>query len=163
MTVGVNGALELAELGLKLLNCGLLGWLGLKLGCWKLLGLLGCKGCKGCTTCGWFVYTPPPPPIPPPTPSPPPSLSDSVPVTLLRPSTDPPSLSESQLSVCLFRSLRVKADCRSEARCSGGFHLQEPLPSVLGGFTTGLCDLDSGWASTRTILPLLSKPESTTQ
>jgi len=29
---------------------------------------------------------------------------------------------------------------------------------VLGGFTTGLFDLDSGWASTRTILPLLSKP-----
>lgn len=100
------------------------------------------------------MYTPPPPPPP----SPPPSLSVSIPVTLLRPSTDPPSLSESQLSVCLFRSLRAKVDCRSEARCSGGFHLQDPLPSVLGGFTTGLCDLDSGWASTRTILPLLSKP-----
>lgn len=116
------------------------------------MGLLGCSGCKGCTTCGWLVYTPPPPP------SPPPSLSVSVPVTLLRPSNDPPSLSESQLSVCLFRSLRVKADCRIDGRCSGGFHRQEPLPSVLGGFTTGLFDLDSGWASTRTILPDLSKP-----
>lgn len=103
------------------------------------------------------MYTPPPP-IPPPPPSPPPSLSVSVPVTLLLPSTDPPSFSESQLSVCLFRSLRLKADCRRDARWSGGFHLQEPLPSVLGGFTTGLFDLDSGWASTRTILPVLSKP-----
>lgn len=137
--------------------------LGLKLGCWKLLGLLGCKGCKGCTTCGWFVYVPPPPPIPAPPPSLSPSLSVSVPVMLLRPSTDPPSLSESQLSVCLFRSLRVKADCRSEARVSGGFHRQEPLPSVLGGLTTGLFDLDSGWASTRTILPLLSRPPERTK
>lgn len=128
----------------------------MKLGCWKLLGLFGCKGCKGWTTCGWLVYTPPP--TPPPPPSPPPSLSLSVPVTLLLPSTDPPSLNESQLSVCLFRSLRAKADCRRDARWSGGFHLHEPLPSVLGGFTTGLFDLDSGWASTRTILPLLSRP-----
>lgn len=128
--------------------------LGLKLRCWKLLGLFRCKGCTGYTTCGWFMYaTPPPPPTPP---SPPPSLSVSV--TLFRPSTDPPSLSKSQLSVCLFRSLRGKADCRRDARCSGGFHRQEPLPSVLGGFTTGLFDLDSGWASTRTILPVLSRP-----
>lgn len=132
--------------------------MGLKFGFWKLLGLLGCKGCKGCTTCGWFVYPPPPPDIPPPPRSPPPSLSLSVPVTLLRPSTDPPSLSESQLSVCLFRSLRAKVDCRRDARWSGGFHRQEPLPSVLGGFTTGLLDLDSGWASTRTILPVRSNP-----
>lgn len=79
-------------------------------------------------------------------------------MTLLLPSTDPPSFSESQLSVCLFRSLRLKADCRREALCSGGLHRQEPLPSVLGGFTIGLFDLDSGWASTRTILPVLSKP-----
>lgn len=126
--------------------------LGLKIGFWKLLGLLGCKGCKGCTTCGWFIYPPPPPT------SPPPSLSLSVPVTLLRPSTDPPSLSESQLSVCLFRSFRAKVDCRRDSRCSGGFHRQEPLPSVLGGLTTGLLDLDSGWASTRTILPDRSNP-----
>lgn len=119
------------------------------------MGLLGCKGCKGWTTCGWFVYIPPPPPPPP---SPPPSLSDSVPATLLRPSTEPPSRSESQLSVCLFRSLRAKADWRRDARWSGGFHRQEPLPSVLGGFTTGFCDRDSGWASTRTMLPLRSNP-----
>lgn len=123
-----------------------------------MLGLFGCKGCRGCATSGWFVYAPPPPPLNPTPPSPPASLSDSAPVTLLRPSTDAPSLSESQLSVCLFRSFNAKVDCRSEARCSGGFHRQEPLPSVLGGFTTGLFDLDSGWASIRTILPDLSRP-----
>lgn len=99
-----------------------------------------------------YTIPPPPPPL-----SPPLSLSVSAPVTLLRPSTEAPSLSESQLSVCLFRSFRAKVDCRSEALCSGGFQRQDPLPSVLGGFTTGFC-LDSGWASTRTMLPDLSKP-----
>lgn len=120
--------------------------LGLRFWCWKLLELLACSG--------WLMKAKPPPS---------PSLPISVPVTLRRPSTNPPSLSELQLSVCLFRSLKVKDECRSGARCSGGFHLQDPLPSVLGGFTTGLWGLDSGWASTRTILPVLSKPPERTR